>query len=129
MSKHNETGNNTTYGLVNAYIREHGIEKTRLAVYGDDLNGEAVAITTFIDSRMARAYIRERLGGYVETDAGIVQLIPLLNIYEHQQNTHTQTLYNRLKVHQRPNKRELGEIKKRSRKRNYTLRMGSNRKS
>lgn len=66
MTKHNETGNNTTYGVVKAYIREHGIEKTRLAVYSGDLNAEAVAMTTWIDSRQARAQIRERLGGYHE---------------------------------------------------------------
>jgi hypothetical protein len=66
MTRHNETGNNTTYGVVWAYILKNGIEKTRSAVYSGNLNAEAVAMTSFIDSRMARAEIRERLGGYHE---------------------------------------------------------------
>tara|TARA_B110000503_G_C7005862_1_gene353548 strand:+ start:304 stop:504 length:201 start_codon:yes stop_codon:yes gene_type:complete len=66
MTHHKETGNNTTYGVVKSYIRMYGIDKTRSAIYNGDLNAEAVAMTSFIDSRMAREEIRERLGGYKE---------------------------------------------------------------
>lgn len=66
-----EKGTNTTYGVVKAYVKEYGIEKTRLAVYYQkELNhsseGEIVAMAMYIDTRQARDEIRERLGGYKE---------------------------------------------------------------
>lgn len=61
-----ETGNNTTYGVVNAHIRKHGIEATRETVFSGNTSHEAVAMTSYIDSRQAREAIREALGGFKE---------------------------------------------------------------